>query len=73
MKKVFLFRLIALLVIAYPFNLLAQEGKIVQKPANALLAPAHRIIFQLTSGDTLAHKILTLLKNGENGKKINCR
>jgi uncharacterized protein len=41
------------------FSLFAQEGKVVQKPANnAMIAPAHRIVFQVTTGDTLAHKQL---------------
>ena len=51
--------ILLILSITFTGTAFAQEGKIVAKPANnALLAPAHQIIFQLTTADTMAHKAL---------------
>ncbi len=36
----------------------AQESKSAPKHSTAILAPTHRIVFQMVTGDTLAHKQL---------------
>ena len=58
MKALKLLFTLSILILSMSMNLSAQDKKIVQNPANAIITPAHRIIFQLVSGDTLAHKQL---------------
>jgi len=59
MKKISLSTtLLFCLCISFSTTLLAQEGKTVQKPASVQLNVAHKIVFQMATGDTLAHKQL---------------
>lgn len=56
------------LIFSMSMNLYGQDKKTVQNPANAIITPAHRIVFQLVSGDTLAHK--QLMKQLNNIKSV---
>jgi|SRR5688572_2422482 len=59
MKKLSFLILILSIVSTISISTFAQEGKVVQKPADQTsIAPAHRILFQMTSGDTMAYKQL---------------
>ncbi len=58
MKTSKIFFALIILIFSMNTNLSAQDKKTVQNPANAIISPTHRIIFQLVSGDTLAHKQL---------------
>jgi uncharacterized protein len=58
MKYISITALCGFLLMIIPVTLSAQEGKPLPKTINAAVAPSHRIIFQLVSGDTLAHKQL---------------
>jgi len=49
---------LTILIFSMSTNLSGQDKKTVQNPANAIIIPIHRIIFQLVSGDTLGHKQL---------------
>ncbi len=69
MKTKFFFRMIVVLLSVSTFTTFAQEGKVVPKPANnAQIIPAHRIVFQLTTSDTMAHK--QLMKQLANIKNV---
>ena len=57
-----------LLISILPFAAVnAQSGKVVQQPADKI-APAHRIVFQLATNDSMAHK--QLMKQLANIKNV---
>ena len=60
MKSNYLFRILVLAFCLSTSLTFAQEGKAAQtKDAlNTLIAPTHRIVFQLATGDSMAHKQL---------------
>ncbi len=58
MKKNYAILMLFVAIISLPQLVTAQEKKVVQKQMNVALTPAHRIVFQVNSGDTLVHKQL---------------
>ena len=58
MKSNVIVQVIALLIAFTPIASFAQEGKPVKTTPNAMVAPSHRIVFQLATNDSMAHKQL---------------
>ena len=58
MKSNLIARVIALLIAFTPLAVFAQEGKPMPQSSTAMVAPAHRIVFQLATNDSMAHKQL---------------